>query len=122
MHFCSKCDNMYYIKLGEDGSQLIYYCRSCGNETNTIGVSNLSVSKTVLRQHETSSSSIINKYTKLDPTLPRMKGMKCPNAECITNKSDKQSEIIYIRYDDTNVKYINLCVDCDTSWKLNNIN
>ena len=33
MHFCSKCDNMYYIKLMEqNNNNLVYYCRHCGNE------------------------------------------------------------------------------------------
>ena len=32
MHFCDKCGNMYYIRLtSEDKTQLVYYCRKCGN-------------------------------------------------------------------------------------------
>ena len=40
MLFCSKCDNMYYIKLDKDNdNQLINYCKKCGhvnNEVNSI--------------------------------------------------------------------------------------
>ena len=36
MHFCKKCDNMYYIKVSDDGSELIHYCRKCGDEDKTI--------------------------------------------------------------------------------------
>ena len=44
MHFCSKCDNMYYIRLaGEDSHQLIYYCRKCGIEYTNITKTNLCV-------------------------------------------------------------------------------
>ena len=43
-------------------------------------------------------SHIINKYTKLDPTLPRINNVLCPNADCATNKDDSPREIIYIRY------------------------
>ena len=33
MHFCDKCDNMFYIKLSEDSpDSIIYYCKNCGNE------------------------------------------------------------------------------------------
>lgn len=31
-----------------------------------------------------------------------------------------QREVIYIRYDDINMKYIYLCVHCDTIWKTDN--
>ena len=75
MHFCSKCSNMYYIRINsDDPNKLVYYCRQCGNEDKLLAVDNVCVSKT-------------------------------------------QIEIIYIRYDDTNMKYIYLCSDCDTVWK-----
>ena len=33
MHFCSVCENMYYIRIAdEDSNKLIYYCRNCGHE------------------------------------------------------------------------------------------
>ena len=49
---------------------------------------------------------IINKYTILDPTLPRVKNILCPNSDCETNKenNNEKREIIYIRYDDTNMR------------------
>lgn len=31
-----------------------------------------------------------------------------------------QREVIYIRYDDTNMKYVYLCVHCDTTWRTDN--
>ena len=35
MRFCIQCNNMYYIRLSDnDGGNLIYYCRNCGNEEN----------------------------------------------------------------------------------------
>jgi aspartate carbamoyltransferase regulatory subunit len=79
---------------------------------------NVCVSKTQIKQGEQSFSNIINKYTKFDPTLPRVNNILCPNAECKTNTSkDVAREIIYIRYDDTNMKYVYLCAGCDTVWK-----
>ena len=33
--------------------------------------------------------------------------------------SSKKAEIIYIRYDDVNMKYIYLCTHCDTKWNTN---
>jgi len=119
MHFCSECQNMYYIRIDADNSnKLVYYCRNCGNEDSTLTVDNISVSKTQLTRSEQNFSNIINKYTKLDPTLPRINKIKCPNPECETNKKDAEDrEIIYIRYDDVNMKYIYLCSTCDFVWK-----
>ncbi len=38
--------------------------------------------------------------------------------DVVGNKDDKvQREVIYLRYDDINMKYIYLCPHCDTIWK-----
>ena len=70
-----------------------------------------------LKREQQKIDNVINKYTKLDPTLPRTNTIKCPNTECIsnTNKNEKQ-EVVYIRYDDMNMLYIYLCAKCDTTW------
>ena len=121
MHFCTNCENMYYIRINaDDTNTLVYYCRNCGNEDKLLSTSNVCVSKTQIKKSEQSFNHIINKYTKLDPTLPRINNILCPNLDCATNKSDKEREIIYIRYDDTNMKYVYLCSECDTVWQTNN--
>jgi DNA-directed RNA polymerase subunit M/transcription elongation factor TFIIS len=118
MHFCTVCQNMYYIRIDETNpNSLVYYCRNCGNEDSTITVENVTVSKLKVEGSEHNFSHIINKYTKLDPTLPRINKILCPNQDCDTNKHDTPREIIYIRYDDVNMKYIYLCSTCDTVWK-----
>ena len=128
MHFCEICGNMYYIKVqSETEDNLIYYCRKCGHEDDKIleNTKSLCVSKTHISNSGSLYSQVINKYTKLDPTLPRMKNMKCPNVNCSTNSNgsskseekDETHEIIYIRYDDTNLKYVYLCTSCDHIWK-----
>jgi len=118
MHFCTQCQNMYYISISaNDPNKLVYYCRNCGNEDSTLSVDNVSVSKVQLKKSEQEFSHIINKYTKLDPTLPRINNILCPNIECNTNTDEVAREIIYIRYDDTNMKYVYLCSSCDAVWK-----
>jgi len=110
---------MYYIRLdSENPNKLVYYCRNCGNEDDTLTVENVSVSKTQITRSNQKFAHIINKYTKLDPTLPRINKIKCPNGDCETNKSEgAEREIIYIRYDDVNMNYVYLCSTCDTVWK-----
>jgi len=118
MHFCIVCQNMYYTSVDpNDSNKLIYYCRNCGNTDNNISLSNVSVFKMQLKKSEQEFSHIINPYTKLDPTLPRVNKILCPNADCETNTKEEPREIIYIRYDTTNMKYAYLCSTCDTVWK-----
>jgi uncharacterized Zn finger protein len=109
---------MYYISIDpNNANKLVYYCRNCGNVDETLSVDNVTVSKIQLKKSEQEFSHIINKYTKLDPTLPRINTVLCPNPSCKTNTDDTPREIIYIRYDDTNMKYVYLCSTCDTVWK-----
>ena len=117
MKFCSQCENMYYMSISEtDTNKLIYYCRVCGNTDETLSTEGSCVLTTEFKQNEQKFSHIINPYTKMDPTLPRI-FMKCPNEGCITNKDKPdQPNVIYIRYDDQNLKYVYLCVQCDTVW------
>jgi len=118
MHFCSQCQNMYYISVSAiDPNKLVYYCRNCGNDDSTLSIDNVTVSKLQLKKTEQEFSHIINKYTKLDPTLPRINNILCPNVDCKTNVHEEQREIIYVRYDNTNMKYAYLCSSCDTVWK-----
>lgn len=119
MHFCTNCENMYYVRLSDnDDKQLIYYCRKCGNEDTIMNGGSVIVSKTNLKKKEQQFNHIINQYTKLDPTLPRISNIDCPNPECETNKEDStlENEIIYIRYDNDNMKYVYLCTHCDFVW------
>ena len=118
MRFCSKCDNMYYIRIDADNSnKLVYYCRNCGNEDQTFHSDNVCISNTEIIKSEQGFSHIINKYTKLDPTLPRVNNVLCPNPDCETNTKNSEREIIYIRYNDAEMKYVYLCSTCETVWK-----
>ena len=193
MHFCTKCDNMYYIRIGAAGSaggddggsgggqqkqdttSLYHYCRNCGHEVKI--EKTICVSKLQLKHNAQSYSNVINKYTKLDPTLPRINNIKCPNSQCRSNPSvadaaataaaaaikmkpratggldvgeDEEEayedldlgvglgvaatfkfpaagdlvprEVIYIRYDEVNMKYVYMCAVCDTVWNTSQSN
>jgi hypothetical protein len=138
MHFCSECQNMYYLKLSNfdaasedtttgndlievDSNKLIYYCRNCGHEDETITAENLCISTTHIKRNEQNYTHIINEFTKYDNTLPRINTIKCPNGSCLSNTDAgaNKREVIYIRYDDINMKYIYLCAVCDKRWKTN---
>ena len=117
MQFCEKCDNMLYIKVGEeDEDKLLYYCRRCGSET-TVSEDNICVSKITFKRTEQRYSTAVNEHTKLDPTLPRITNIKCPNESCLSNEEGNTPEVIFIRYNEVDMKYVYLCSKCDTVWK-----
>jgi len=120
MKFCVQCSNMYYIGIdAEDTNQLTYYCRHCGHVDEYLTKDGLCVLETHFKQNTQNTKTIINPYTKLDPTLPRIR-MHCPNEACKINTADdedKLAEVIYIRYNDADLKYIYMCTTCDTTWK-----
>ena len=115
MKFCTECQNMYYIAIDETNSNnLNYYCRFCGHKDEKITEDGMVVLKTQFKKSEQKFNHMVNKYTKYDPTLPRKNNMKCPNADCTTAH---EPDIIYLRYDDENMKYLYICANCDFTWK-----
>jgi DNA-directed RNA polymerase subunit M/transcription elongation factor TFIIS len=130
MHFCTECQNMYYTRLGgENLNMLIYYCRKCGHEDDSLSSDqkNICVSKTHLKSSSASYHHMVNEYTKLDPTLPRIKNIPCPNVSCPSKNNGEskdsvpvENDIIYLRYDDNNLKYVYICSNCNTVWKTTN--
>ena len=130
MHFCKICNNMYYLKLNPiDMNSLIYYCRNCGDEDNNLNTEDNCVLNTQICGGDIDNSRIINKFTKYDVTLPRSSTIRCPNQDCITNIKSRndddtkpENEVIYLRYNDDDMKYIYICSHCDTTWKTNYTN
>lgn len=87
MHFCINCSNMYYIRLSEeDPNSIVYYCRNCGHENKNITLDSVTISRTNFKSSKQKYNSMINKYTKMDPTLPRINTIKCPNQACKSNQ------------------------------------
>tara|TARA_Y100000817_G_C16539470_1_gene403779 strand:+ start:77 stop:460 length:384 start_codon:yes stop_codon:yes gene_type:complete len=127
---------MYYIKLSdeENANKLIHYCRNCGDENYDLVNDNLSISKIQIKKEDQGYHNYINEYTKLDPTIPRIENMNCPNVECVTNikqaieqddqqnktKVNVENDILYVRVNDEKLAYIYMCCHCDTTWKSNN--
>jgi len=90
MHFCIHCSNMYYIRLSEeDPNSIVYYCRNCGHENKNITLDSVTISRTNFKSSKQKYNSIINKYTKMDPTLPRINTIKCPNQACKSNQDQE---------------------------------
>lgn len=115
MKFCKLCDNMLYIKLNTD-KQLVFYCKHCGDETieNKKNGSILIIDDNKTND-EIKYSQYINKNIKHDPCLPRVNNIICPNINC-SKKEHEDNEVIYIKYDPINMKYLYHCCYCEHFW------
>lgn len=124
MHFCTKCGNMYYVKIDDESDkQLSFYCKNCGHQDKKLTTKTITILNTTVKDIDRNPEDIINKYTKLDPTLPRVTNISCPNSECDSHAdtdTDSKHEIIYMRYDNINMKYLYLCPSCNHVWKTGN--
>jgi len=114
IRFCSNCNNKYYHNI--DNNELKYYCRVCGNVENNIAKEALCVLDTQFQKESNNFDHLVNKYTKLDPTLPHIY-LQCPSETCKTNESKKITDAIYIRYDHQRMKFLYICTECDHKWK-----
>lgn len=116
MKFCPIC--RYYLYLDTSDNTLKRVCRSCGyqEEDKQGGI----IFETNLREQTSEGYKILmNEFTKHDPTLPRVSNIKCPNIACKTNTSIEtvQRDVIYLKYDSINLKYLYICGVCDTQWR-----
>jgi len=59
---------------------------------------------------------LMNEFTSQDPTLPHVNTIKCPNTGCESN-SGKEKDVIYLKYDAVNMKFLYICNVCDTRWR-----
>ncbi len=115
MKFCSFCENMMYIKLDQD-QQMTYYCKNCGVEQTVEAQNSLCVLEREYGNNTGTYKQYINKYLKFDPTLPRVSNIKCRNSAC--SKPEKEgNDVIVVRYDETNMRYLYHCSYCDAFWK-----
>ena len=124
MNFCNVCENMYYMRINENtDEELQFYCRKCGNTDEILNKNFLCLSEYNGENDNDSIIQSVNKYTKYDPTLPHIHNIKCPNNNCVINKNSdenndiKKNEVVYIRYNNIDMKYVYLCCNCDHIWK-----
>jgi DNA-directed RNA polymerase subunit M/transcription elongation factor TFIIS len=117
MRFCNLCSNMMYVKVDDD-TNLVYYCKFCNNsvqEPKTNG-SILVIDDNKI-DDDIKYRQYMNKNVIHDPTLPRVNNIDCPNKQC-TKKEGADNEVIYIKYDFANMKYLYYCCHCAHFWRI----
>ena len=119
MEFCEFCNNMYYIKEKsdqDDTQDLIYYCKNCGSEKE---IKDGQYSKKILSNDcDTMQSKYlqyINPNIIYDLTIPHVNNVTCTNDSCI-KKPSESNDVMYIKYDHRNIKYVYFCTYCKYFW------
>lgn len=115
--FCKSCDNMLFLYVEQETSKLYNSCKACGRKEE---VENKTTFVYTNSNKKLDKSNIINTnpYITHDVTLPSIKGntnIKCQNELCDAEETD----IKYIKYDDTNMKFMYVCNHCGAKWKNN---
>lgn len=117
MHFCETCNNMLYVKV-DDNTNLLYYCKFCNN---AVTEKKESGSVLVIDDNKVDDNiryqQFLNKNIIHDPTLPRVNNITCVNSTC-TKKTGQDNEVIYIKYDFANMRYLYFCCHCEHFWKM----
>ena len=128
-HMCSVCN--YYMPLAPvpeadpsgKGTQYTAgnferICKDCGNKTPE---KNGLVMEMIIQEDATESHrTFVNEFTKSDPRLPHTSVLRCPNDACPSrSQPGVKSDIIYMKYDAANMKFLYLCniTGCNAQWK-----
>jgi DNA-directed RNA polymerase subunit M/transcription elongation factor TFIIS len=113
MKFCEACDNMLYIQL-EDGA-LQFACKNCGH-VSLDAAAEQRVIDTNYADDQSAYLQYVTPYITHDPTLPRVSNIPCPNAAC-SRPPEASNEVIYVKYDARNLRFLYHCVHCSSFWK-----
>jgi hypothetical protein len=112
IRFCPTC--RYYLFLQASTNTLQRLCRNCGyTETDEKG-------GLVMEQSSETSEGykiLVNEFTRYDVRLPHIvKTLRCPEPVCKSNQGAAESDILYIKYDPANLKYLYICTSCGFQW------
>lgn len=99
---------------GPDGNTLRRICRNCGYQEDKKG--GLILEFDLKEKISEGYKILMNEFTKYDPTLPHINTIKCPNTGCESNLG-KEKDVIYLKYDAVNMKFLYICNVCDTQWR-----
>ena len=117
MEFCTMCDNMFYIQQCKEDDILHtnYYCKFCGNTKEFDKDKAMLISRTSFKNDDN-----IDKWVpadiESDVTLPHKTNIVCIHTDC-TKPKNEENDIILVRYNKAEVKYIYYCTYCKKYWK-----
>jgi DNA-directed RNA polymerase subunit M/transcription elongation factor TFIIS len=112
MRFCEVCDNATALRSSDEGKAVLV-CHYCGHSKELEELVRDSGGSFVVSSsdHSDSTSMYAHYLTPAifsDPTLPKTRDVACPDA-C-------GREVIYIKYDSANMRYLFVCTKCRKAW------
>jgi DNA-directed RNA polymerase subunit M/transcription elongation factor TFIIS len=116
LQYCPTCEYYLYLDApSEAGAPLRRICRSCGvSQIEDKGglITEIKLQEKVSEGYKV----LLNEFTRLDPTLPHVDNIKCKNASCATLTKSAKPDVIYIKYDSVNMKFLYICNVCKEQW------
>lgn len=118
MEFCDVCNNMLYMKTSEN-KKMLKYCKHCPFTIENQQSGAIKISETMYSDDDLLYNQNINQYLRFDPTLRRIKDekTKCNKEDCVSNTGAKEQQVLYIKYDPRNMKYLYVCDHCGNIWR-----
>jgi DNA-directed RNA polymerase subunit M/transcription elongation factor TFIIS len=136
MNFCPKCENLLVLEQGSNETtgptgekEKTYFLNRICNYCNysEIDAQGGLVNETIVQERSSEGYKILlNEFTEQDPTLPHVTTLPCPNTTgnpekklpiCPTHTSGTPRDVIIIKYDAQNMKYLYICNVCKEQWK-----
>jgi len=114
MEFCGVCNN--YLYLDTNNNALLKVCKTCGFQKND-EVGGLITDTIIQAKSSADYKYVVNEFTKVDPRLPHFKNLKCPNQACPTSSGEEESDVIVIKYDQKNLRFVYICNVCNVEWR-----
>lgn len=115
--YCPTCRYYLYLSISaDDGKALNRICRNCGySQPEATGglITFTNLEEKVSEGYKV----VVNEFTREDPTLPHVNNIKCKNEECPSVKGTTPSDVIYIKYDQVNLKFLYICNVCNEQWR-----
>lgn len=128
LEFCPTCSYYMYLSAqpADKTSNIHKKCKNCGyvEMLKPTASAASGAPQPILETNFRSGSSAggaasgitINSNTMRDPTLPHVKTIICPNAQCPSQTDESKRDVIYIETDPANLKFEYVCTVCTTQW------
>ena len=123
MRFCPKCNNCFILSVPDSSTDPVRdVCRACGFSQPFIpkNTGEALLLETTFRSGSSANGAasgvIVTDYTLLDPTIPHVNTLRCPNGGCISNTDESKRDVAYMATDPVNLKFTYICANCKTQW------
>ena len=114
MDFCDFCNNMLYVKHADDNAfEVVHYCKNCDFQKSLSEEQHTILMMKNRFNVETNWKQFTNPNIEFDPTIPHVDNIDCPNTEC----SAQTNDVMYMKYDPVNIRYVYFCVHCKHFWR-----